>query len=183
MQLFKTNWYVYYTKITSFVKSRPTYFSFLTAKTRLFTLNQQIIVLYVPQVWSRELNAQWQLESIRWSLRVCLLAWFLPREILFAWSSSVLLCEPKQASRRRSTDSFQPLDWPKIKHLMQLCPYSTHSSAEEQSLNLLRKFVAIQINKLIDWRVLALGSQLSILVSNALSTCLVSDTQILNFQP
>lgn len=127
MQLFKTNWYVYYTKITSFVKSRPTYFSSLTAKTCLFTLNQQIIVLYVPQVWSRELNAQWQLESIRQSLRVCLLAWLLPREILFAWSNSVLLCEPKQASRRRPTDSFQPLDPSKLKHLMQLCPYSTHS--------------------------------------------------------
>lgn len=127
MQLFKTNWYVYYTKITSFVKSRPTYFSSLTAKTCLFTLNQQIIVLYVPQVWSRELNAQWQLESIRQSLRVCLLAWLLPREILFAWSNSVPLCESKQAIRRRSTDSFQPLDPSKLKHLMQLCPYSTHS--------------------------------------------------------
>lgn len=41
-----------------FLKSRPTYFSSFIAKTCLFILNQQIIVLYVPQVWSRELNAQ-----------------------------------------------------------------------------------------------------------------------------
>lgn len=183
MQLFKTNWYVYYTKITSFVKSRPTYFSSLTAKTCLFTLNQQIIVLYVPQVWSRELNAQWQLESIRWSLRVCLLAWFLPREILFAWSSSVLMCEPRQASRRRSTDSFQPLSWSQLKHLSRLCPYSPHSAAEEQSLNLVSNFTAMQINKLIDWRVLTLGSQLSISDLNAPTTCLVSEMQIWNFGP